>query len=483
MESANDITLRLVDGSMLAVPATLRSITTYTLLEQERWFEKEFDFLTRWLRPGMTAIDIGANLGVYSVPMARCVGTNGKVYAFEPASEPRALLHKSCEANRAENLVITGAALSNRPRQGRLLFGTSSELNKLEERPDGAEPGETVPITSLDHEERTRNWGTPDFVKLDAEGEEERIIDGGREFFTKHSPLVMFEIRQGASINHGLVAAFRGLGYDIYRAIPYPLLVPFLPGEELDGYELNLLAAKKDRAIALKSDAALIENVPAYLPDMSAAESAFDVIRAQAYATAFLPLFSMPIHPGYRAALIAFAAWRNTKLELDVRYAAVRYACDTLLRLCEEAPNAARLSTLARAALEAGRRSVAVAALQAFLSQMHRTLRVDEPFWPASARFDVLTPRGEWLDWFIASMFECYERTKNLSSVYGPSGVDLDWLCRSPYGSSEMERRRVLHAWRNGRPVIAPPRLGIPGADNMNAELWRSGRIQTSLGL
>src|SRR4029077_15112098 len=59
------------DDVKLAVPPSLSSMTTYVLLEQEAWFEKEPAFLRRWLKPGMTAIDIGANLGVYALPMAR----------------------------------------------------------------------------------------------------------------------------------------------------------------------------------------------------------------------------------------------------------------------------------------------------------------------------------------------------------------------------------------------------------------------------
>src|ERR1043166_9461892 len=65
--------LRLSNGVTLVVPPSLRSITTYVILEQETWFEKELAFLPHVLRPGMTAIDVGANLGVYSLPIARLV--------------------------------------------------------------------------------------------------------------------------------------------------------------------------------------------------------------------------------------------------------------------------------------------------------------------------------------------------------------------------------------------------------------------------
>ena len=188
----------------LAVPASLQSITAYVLLEQEDWFEKEMNFLRRWLRPGMTVIDIGANLGVYSLPMARLVGPKGQVFAYEPASETRSLLEHSRELNAGANLHILPLALSDRERVGRLVFGGSSELNALGE--NGA--GETVRITSLDREDAMRGWPSPDFIKIDAEGEEERILAGGQNFFARHSPLVMFEIKAGQQINESSARFF-----------------------------------------------------------------------------------------------------------------------------------------------------------------------------------------------------------------------------------------------------------------------------------
>jgi hypothetical protein len=123
--------LKLSDAVTLAVPASLHAITTYVLLEQETWFEKEMGFLRHWLRPGMTAVDIGANLGVYSLPMARLVGLTGRVFAYEPGSKTRGFLERSRELNGTSNLEIASQALSNGEREGYLVFGGSSELNAL----------------------------------------------------------------------------------------------------------------------------------------------------------------------------------------------------------------------------------------------------------------------------------------------------------------------------------------------------------------
>jgi FkbM family methyltransferase len=477
-----DVTLRLGDGSRLVLPATLSSATTYTIAEQERWFEKDLDIVLAWLKPGMTAIDIGANLGAYTIPMARRVGERGVVHAYEPGSEARAFLAKSGAANPGIRLELRSEALSDRPRQGRLLFGASSELNRLQEASRDSDPGESVPITSLDHEDEVRGWSSPDFVKLDAEGEENNILAGGRSFFTRHSPLVMMEVRQGASVNYELIEAFRALGYGVFRALPtIPLLLPFAAGDEIDGYELNLFAAKPERAAALAREGLLIETLPAFAPSDRARPHAVDALRSQPFAASFARLLSVPIEPAYRDALASYAPWRNTELALPVRCAALMHACATLLRLCEHSPNLARLSTLARIGWEAGRRSVTVVALQAFGATLQRGAAVSEPFWPANPRFDAIAPGPQPQDWFIAAAFELYERSKNLSSFYGASGVDLDWLCQLPYATAELERRRVLQAWRAGRPIAIPERLRTPAPDNVNAELWRSGAIANNL--
>jgi FkbM family methyltransferase len=150
----NALELNISDAVTLVVPASLQSITTYVLLEQESWFEKEMEFLRHWLRSGMTVIDIGANLGVYSLPMARMVGPTGQVFAYEPGSEPRAFLERSRELNAAVNLHISPSALSDREREGRLVFGGSSELSALGD----SGSGETVRITNLDNEDAARGW-------------------------------------------------------------------------------------------------------------------------------------------------------------------------------------------------------------------------------------------------------------------------------------------------------------------------------------
>lgn len=477
----SEIALRMADGTEIVLPSSLNAITTYVILEQEKWFEKEVAFLAHCLKPGMTVIDIGANLGVYSLSMARLVGPDGQVFAYEPASETRRLLKISKKKNHAGNLHIVPAALSDAPREGHLVLGASSELNTL----GASGPGERVQITSLDAEDSARGWEHIDFLKIDAEGEEEKILAGANAFFTRHSPLVMFEVKAGDKPNEALPAAFIAKGFGIYRLLGgAPVLVPVNAEEPLDGYELNLFAAKPDRAAALARDGLLVETIPSWKPDEAARAAALDAIRAQAFSPAFAPLLddSVTIDPVYGDALAAYAAWRSTGRPLPERIAAVRFACDALIALCQKEPSLARLSTLARATWEFGHRAMAVNAL-GMLAQILRlgTGRMAEPFWPAHPRFDAIAPGGHVMEWFVVASLEQFELNATYSSQYGTSGVDLDWLSRQPFVSAEIERRRILLRARAGQKMDVPPRLMAAAPDNLNASSWRGGLVPNTI--
>lgn len=435
--------LRTVHGVTLAVPPSLASITTYVLLEQERWFEKEADFLPHLLKPGMTVVDIGANLGVYSLPMARLVGPQGRVFAYEPGSATRELLTASRGLNTAQNLEIVGAALSDSAREGRLQFGHSSELHALGE---GGQ-GERVRITSLDAENAAHGWAAVDFLKIDAEGEEERILAGGREFFAHHSPLVMFEVAAGDKNSDTLRSAFVALGFRIFRLLNgAPILVPVAPNEPTLPFELNLFAARPDRAERLARDGLLALDVPAG-----------------------------PDHPD---PLAAYQAWRAAGQPVPLRCAALQFAVARLRALCEREPTAERLSSLARVAWEAGLRDECVRTAKRLLDLLQRGMPPPrEPFLPASARFDDIAPGPDIGPWFAAAAAEQFERAQNFSSFFSGMSMILPWLRSQPLASTEVERRHTLVIARRKPPVAIPPRLLRDAPDHLNANVWRSGRV------
>jgi protein O-GlcNAc transferase len=469
--------LRVRDDLTIAVPPTLSAITTYVLLEQENWFEKEIDFLRNFVKPGMTAIDIGANLGVYSLPLARLVGPGGRVFAYEPGREARALLEHSRALNGLGNLEIMGMALSDRDGQGHLAFAASSETRAL--GPAGA--GEAVRITSLDIESAARRWPPPDIVKIDAEGEEERIIAGGRAFFSTHSPLVMFEIKAADKVNNRLLTIFPAIGFRLFRLLAgAPILVPHDATQPLDDYELNLFAAKPDRVGALARQGLLVETIPAWAPSGVDRENALVFWRLQKFASPATVSAANGVSEdsGYQDSLAAYAAWRSMDQPAATRCAALAFALQSLRSVCARTCTAERASTWARVAWEWGARNESVAALRRLLQMLQSTrVQLREPFWPASPRFDDIAPGHQPADWFAVAAAEQFERTFGFSSLFDGASPMLPWLCSQRFAGAEMDRRRTLIAARAGQQPRVPERLFSAAPDHLNADIWRAGLV------
>jgi FkbM family methyltransferase len=189
--NASTAVFSIPGGSSITVPDDIRLMTPFVLAEQGDWFEGEIHFIRRWLKPGMIVVDVGANYGLYTITCAQRVGRSGRVWAYEPASLPRSFLAQSVAKNGLDNVRIAEKALSDHEGSARLGIAANAELNSLNE---SGQSGENVPLTTLDRESST--WERDvDFLKLDAEGEEVRILAGAKEFFARQHPLVMFEYK------------------------------------------------------------------------------------------------------------------------------------------------------------------------------------------------------------------------------------------------------------------------------------------------
>jgi len=472
----DELYVRVKGGGEICVPAG-RSITTYVLIEQEDWFEKEIAFVRRLLRPGMHAIDIGANYGTYTLSMARAVGSQGRVWAYEPASTTARYLQKTIARNGLANVEMTQAALSDRTGTARLRLDTQAELNRLASEGDGEE----VVVTTLDAESRARSWGRIDFIKIDAEGGERDIIRGGETFFTEQSPLVMFERRAADGENEGVRSAFLARGYALFKLIgPDSHLVPVGSDEKFDAFDLNLFACKPDRAETLSAAGLLITRAGTF---EASPGLGLDLWRRQDFAASFADA-KKAMKPPYRRALDAYAVWRDLARPLPMRCGALLAAADTLRGLTGDARNLALLSTAARVAHEAGMRVLSLDCLNRMLGLMREgPPLLAEPFWPAAPRYDAMRPGADRAIWFLAATLEAHEERRAFSSQFAAPDTlgGLDWLASTPYATPAMERRRQLIAISAGRQHKrqASPLLSTASTGHLNPQLW-DGRQQTT---
>ncbi len=162
------------------------------------WEIEITEFVARNVRQGMVAIDVGANVGYYSLLLADLVGNTGKVVAFEPNPASLALLQNSLSLNGyVERVEIKPyAAWDNCDEQLILKVPRGEPKNShIVEVAGGTEEfiSHIVPSMSLD----AANTGPVDFIKIDVEGSEERLWRGMKQLLSiSPNVIVLLEFAQ-----------------------------------------------------------------------------------------------------------------------------------------------------------------------------------------------------------------------------------------------------------------------------------------------
>lgn len=173
--------------------------------------------LRRSLQPGMVVVDIGANIGYYTLLAASRVGRSGKVIAFEPSAHNCALLQKSVEANGFHSVQVYPFAVAEA--EGIVGFEMDDSNGSIS-RGDPTSCSQQVRAVALDT--FLKDEPCVDVVKIDIEGAEGRALAGMRGLIEKHHPLVFSEFSPGAlQANSGIspevyLDQLMHLGYDLF---------------------------------------------------------------------------------------------------------------------------------------------------------------------------------------------------------------------------------------------------------------------------
>ena len=146
------------------------------------------------IKPGMTVVDAGANMGGFSILAANRVGNAGRVFAFEP--EPHNCRTLARRMRRFPMVTVVGKAVSDRVGEASLHLDSFHAGHSLVGVQEGSAVGEiTVPMTSLDAFVREHDLPGLDFVKLDVEGVELQVIAGMIEQMrSSRPPAILCEV-------------------------------------------------------------------------------------------------------------------------------------------------------------------------------------------------------------------------------------------------------------------------------------------------
>jgi FkbM family methyltransferase len=197
------------------------------------WYEPSVtELFKKLLKRGSVVVDVGANIGWYTLMAAQRIGDDGSVYAFEPEPVNFAFLTRSIKTNRYSNVDANEICISNI--EGQLPFHLAlTNLGSHSIIPQPDRPRNVyVKCTTLD--KALINLDSIDILKIDVEGSEPEVLEGAAQTVTKTRHIIMewnptsWQTKDRKQMLSNLWSQF-----DVYVCTRSPFLVRRLSFDEL----------------------------------------------------------------------------------------------------------------------------------------------------------------------------------------------------------------------------------------------------------
>lgn len=171
-------------------------------------------------------VDIGANVGYFSL-MAKAINPNIAVYSFEPNPNNIKKIEENIQLNHYQNITLSSSCVSDSA-------GTVSfSVPPIHESGWGRITNDHLPLDNFTHistqaitldqlmSENYFQHHTPDLIKIDVEGNEFKILKGGKEFLKNHSPILCVELNEPCLVDCGsssdeIIQYLKSFGYKCY---------------------------------------------------------------------------------------------------------------------------------------------------------------------------------------------------------------------------------------------------------------------------
>ncbi len=194
---------RILSRYKLLLDTRDRGFAAHVLLDGywEMWLTI---FMCRRIRPGMVVIDVGANFGYYTLLLADLVGPEGHAFAIEPNPVVAALLRQSVMLNGFSSRTSIVEAAAGASRAGQVfLYSPNGEFKNacVVESPNhvNADHGTLQQVEQVTIDDIVSTAPHVDFLKIDAEGAEESIVEGMHQCLTHHKPSLILEFNAARS--------------------------------------------------------------------------------------------------------------------------------------------------------------------------------------------------------------------------------------------------------------------------------------------
>jgi FkbM family methyltransferase len=160
----------------------------------KKYFNEEYEKIKPYIQNGETALDIGSNLGIFTLILSDLIGADGKVYSFEPSAAAFYKLNKIIRLNNLNNVETFRLGMGRKEDEIELYYNPQqSGLSSIVERVTENCIPERIRIITLDS---FINYlpGKVSFIKIDTEGYEPDVLIGGTNLIQKYKPAIYIEL-------------------------------------------------------------------------------------------------------------------------------------------------------------------------------------------------------------------------------------------------------------------------------------------------
>ena len=175
--------------------------------------QAEIDVARSSSRAATTAVDVGANVGIFTVPLALAVGPRGRVLAVEPSPESVAQLEHNIRLNELTNVDVHPIALAAEPGDVTLQLGADPAFHSTSTVVRSRDTAATTSVRADTLDRLWRDAGSPDvsFLKIDTEGAELDVLRGARELLETCRMPILLEAKESRRVQalDGLLVPLR----------------------------------------------------------------------------------------------------------------------------------------------------------------------------------------------------------------------------------------------------------------------------------
>lgn len=152
------------------------------------WERGVTNIFKKYIRKNDIVIDVGANIGYYTLLSAKIVGDNGRVYAFEPSQKVYKKLKYNISLNNFKNIITECLGVSDKENKERLCLQSSYKIHE-ESKIENTE----IDMITLDSYIKRKKINKVDFIKIDTDGFDFAILKGAINTIKKFRPTIIVE--------------------------------------------------------------------------------------------------------------------------------------------------------------------------------------------------------------------------------------------------------------------------------------------------